>query len=59
VEQVAAPIDPYSDRIKAAQSQDDLRALWSEGLAHGGWTDAHTALAAERAQGLPPVVLPF
>ena len=59
LEPIAPPVDPYSDRIKAAQSQADLQALWSEGLAHGGWTDAHTALAAERAPGLPPVFLPF
>lgn len=52
--------DDVTAQIRAAVSQVELSAIWQAAMAVGTWTEAHSALATERALTLPPTSdLPF
>jgi hypothetical protein len=52
--------DDVAFSLREARSQQELADIWQRAVAVGAWTDAHTALATERAPGLPPTSdLPF
>jgi hypothetical protein len=65
VEPLVTPVEApatqdVGDLIKRAVSQAELADVWQAAVAAGAWTDAHTALATERAPSLPPTSdLPF
>ena len=57
---LAHAADDVTAQIKAAVSRAELSTVWQTAMAAGTWTEAHSALATERAPGLPPTSdLPF
>jgi len=60
VANLAHAADDVTAQIKAAVSRAELSTVWQTAMAAGTWTEAHSALATERAPGLPPTSdLPF